>query len=155
MTDQTWDEFRRTFLRIDVGGGVLEVRPAGEEDRDGFLAGEDGPLHVITACNPQGREQSPEANYEANRRLLAELAGHAGVRVWHTTGHGTDDRGEETEWSEPGFTVGGLSRAEALELGRRYDQAAIFEWRDESGGFRLVACDESVDEPRGWRARLT
>lgn len=153
MADQTWDEFRRTFVRVDTDAGVLEVHPAGPHDRGAFMAGVDGPVHIVTACNPQGRQQAEEANFEANRRLLAELGNHAGLQVWATSGHGTDESGAETAWSEPGFTVGGLSRGEALALGRKYDQAAIFEWRDEPGGFRLVACDESIDEPRGWLTR--
>jgi hypothetical protein len=154
VADQTWDEFRRTFVRIDTGEGqVLEVHPAGPGERGEYLPGEAGPLHIVTACNPQGRQQSEEANFEANRRLLCELAVNDDVLAWPTTGHGTDDAGAETDWSEPGVTVAGLSRDEALALGRRYDQAAIFEWLDEPGGFRLLSCDGSVDEPRGWVAR--
>lgn len=40
----------------------------------------------------------------------------------------------------------------ALDVARRYRQRAIFTWRNEPGGFRLVACDGSADEPRGWVA---
>lgn len=101
-------------------------------------------MHVLTAWNPQGIEAPLDANREANERLAAELAGLS-LQVWPTVGTGHDG-----SWSEEGFSIVGLSLVEAIALAIRYDQRAIFEWNDEPGGFRLIACDGSLDEHRGW-----
>ncbi len=146
--DEVWGEFQRTSVQIAVPGGLLCISPAALTERGRYLPGQAGPLHVVTAWNPQGLEAPIERNREANVRLAAELDG-MGVTTWQTTGVG-----EGGSWTEEGFTVAGLSDAEALALARRYDQRAVFTWRDEPGGFRLVACDASLDEPRGWTATL-
>ncbi len=148
MTDATWTEFRRTRLQIDTDDGELEVAPSHGSARGAYLPGATGPLHVLTAWNPQGTRQSDEANHAADRALTIDLDERAGLRRWRTTGIGAGD-----DWSEEGWSVEGLSRADVLDLARRFGQRAIFEWLDEPGGFRLVACDGTADEARGWQSR--
>ncbi len=148
MTDATWAEFRRTRVQVRTDEGTLEVAPADGTARGGYLPGATGPLQIITAWNPQGARQSDAANQAADRALTLELDTRLGLRRWRTIGVGADD-----DWVEEGWTIEGLSRDAALALAVRFDQRAIFEWRDEPGGFRLVDCDGAPDEARGWRTR--
>ncbi|MBS1848994.1 MAG: DUF3293 domain-containing protein, partial [Actinobacteria bacterium] len=75
-----------------------------------------------------------------------------GLSIWPATGHGGGPVEADETWSEAGFAVFGLDRPRAIDLAIRFRQRAIFEWRNEPGGFRLVACDGSADEPRGWES---
>ena len=145
MTDAVWGEFQRTSVLISVGPTTLRVTPAAVARRGTYLPGTDGPLHILTAYNPQGLAAPLQANVAANLVLADELA-TLGLTVWPTTGVG-----EGGSWTEEGFTVAGLTRAEALAIALRFDQRAIFEWVNEPGGFRLVACDGSLVEDRGWQ----
>lgn len=150
MSDPVWDEFRRTCVRLTVDGGTLDIEPRADDTPGDFLAGAKGPIQIVTAQNPMGLAASDADNAVANGQLAADLAAFDGCRVWPATGYGGGPLDSVDTWHEEGFAVEGLDRATALELAVRYRQRAIFEWRDEPGGFRLVACDGSADEPRGW-----
>lgn len=148
MVDATWAAFRTTRLLVRTDQGTLEVAPSEGRARGAYLPGSAGPLHVLTAWNPRGIEQSEVANRAADLALAALLDDRTDLRRWRTTGVGADGA-----WSEQGWTIEGLPRDEALSLAGRFDQRAIFEWLAEPGGFRLVACDGTADEPRGWTSR--
>lgn len=79
-----------------------------------------GVIHVITAWNP-GFTATAAENEAANIRLLAELDDRG---IVHCPATGADPDGS---WSEDGFAVTGLTRAEAIELGQRHGQLAIYE----------------------------
>lgn len=74
---------------------------------------------IITAYATTGETWSPERNKEADQRLHAELLAR-GLRPIRITGYDPD-----TQHAEPGWAVE-LPLAEALEMGRRYLQDAIF-----------------------------
>lgn len=150
MGDDVWEAFRHTRVRITVGGTVVDIAPRSDDTPGSFLPGASGPIHILTAENPMGRAAPPEANAAANARLAAELAGTGLVEVWPATGYGGGAIDDPDTWSEAGFAVEGLDDAAALDIARRHHQRAIFAWRNEPGGFRLVACDGSADEARGW-----
>lgn len=158
--DGVWQEFRRTRVRLTLDEGTLDLAPVkGDgDDRDGlcgwFLPGATGPLHILTAQNPMGLAASDEENRAANAELAKVLGADDRLTVWPATGYGGGPIDSAATWQEAGFAVEGLSRVEALELARRFSQRAIFEWRNEPGGFRLVACDGSADEPRGWTTAI-
>lgn len=143
--DAAWEAFRHTSLVVTFSDGPIEVFPAPPVVRGDYPEGVAGPLHVVTAWNPHGVAASPEYNADAGARLATELSGCDDLEVWPTTGVGADD-----SWHEEGFTIAGLTEAEAIELALRYEQRAIFSWVDEPGGFHLIACDGSADEARGW-----
>jgi hypothetical protein len=155
MDDPVWMEFRRTRVRVTVADGTVDVAPAPDDRPGGFLRGASGPIHILTAQNPMGISAPPDANAAANDRLVTELSSRPGLVVWPATGYGGGPLDAADTWQEDGFALQGLDRAEALELAVRYDQRAIFEWRDKPGGFRLVAADGSADEPRGWTTTFT
>lgn len=74
---------------------------------------------ILTAYATTGEMWSPERNTEADQRLHAELL-ERGLRPIRITGYDPD-----TQHAEAGWAVE-LPLAEALEMGRRYLQDAIF-----------------------------
>lgn len=100
-----------------------------------------GTVHVLTAWNPYSDLLAHDENESAQARLRAaldarRLAVHPAVgRDPHAGGRG---------WAEPSLLVEGLSRAQALELGRAFEQHAIFEVDSAAGELRLVACRDGT-----------
>lgn len=111
---------------------------------------------IITACNPRsgGDRSGDDTTHKALRKTLSRLG------CWK---HRVE--GASPDWShrEEGFAVGGLELDRALELGRQFEQSAIFvvevDW------LRVVSCFggaksdmglfsqrlyEKGDEPRFW-----
>jgi hypothetical protein len=73
----------------------------------------------ITAANPFGEPQDPWENALAMAALSQVLDG----KYPSYSGEGRDPKGE---WNaEPSLLVIGITRSEAEDLGRRYDQNAI------------------------------
>jgi len=103
-------------------------------------------FHIITAHNP-GIIVGSEANTTADEELRKEL-NRVGSRCFRITGCSPDLKHREEGWG-----VAGLSREEALAIGRRYGQNAIFEIT--AGILSVIGClsEESVrvDE---WEKRI-
>lgn len=101
---------------------------------------------VVTACNPFGRllpDVENQRRTEALRLRLAKL----GVSVFPVAGGSRD-----ATHLEPGFGVGGLSLDQVRELGREFEQDAVF-WA-EAGRVLLVPCGPGETVPWGeWRER--
>lgn len=140
---QTWAEFVRARVRIALPTGELEVGPTlpGMQPSDARFPTEFArrPVHVITAWNPGGTAADDAANRAAQAALLTHLTvlvGEGHVELWPAVGFDPLH-----DWHEQSVAVAGLGRDAACEIGRRYGQAAIFEWTDEPDGFRVVACD--------------
>ncbi|MBN8233058.1 DUF3293 domain-containing protein [Corallococcus macrosporus] len=89
----------------------------------------------ITAWNPRAQSCPAELNERFQKRLVAllEAGGHP-----HVSAVGeADDR----SWSEDSLFVPGLSRDEALRIGRLFDQEAVL-WGSVGGAAELVMCLE-------------
>lgn len=155
MADPIWEEFRRTRVLITTPEGTFDVTPSTGDAPGDYLPGATGPVHILTAQNPMGHPADDATNRAANERLAHELATRGDVTVFPATGYGGGPIDGDDTWSEAGFAVEGLTDTEALDIARRHEQRAIFTWRNEPGGFRLVACDGSADEPRGWTTTRT
>ena len=95
---------------------------------------------IITACDPDGLATSPEINRTADRVLEAELRS-GGHRPHRVTGGSADGAHLEPGWAVP------LGLSEAVALGRRYRQVAVFYVR--SGQLALVDCADGAEEPLG------
>ena len=50
---------------------------------------------------------------------------------------------------EEGVMAAGLTTAQALDVGRRYEQDAIFEWSPES--WSILSCRSGERHQMGWR----
>jgi len=112
--------------------------PAGEVPDRGFA--------IVTACNPADRPTDDEANRRADAALAVELD-RLGWRRFRVIGGSPDGAHQEPGW---GVDCGSL--ADALGLGRRWDQVAIF-WV-EHDELLLAGChDGSVEALGPWSLR--
>jgi Protein of unknown function (DUF3293) len=111
---------------------VLRVgEPSAELDALLEAEGADTAAYV-TAANPQGRLAGQAENLLATAALLRAQR-EAGYACY--TGEGRDSQGE---WlPEPSVLVVGISRAEAVVLGRSYEQNAIV-FAEKGGAPQLV-----------------
>lgn len=96
------------------------------------------PVHVLTAHNPYGRARSPEQNAEALADLgrILTLYGIAFARAEGRDGSAP----AEIAYTETGVLAWGMTRDDAVSLGRRYDQEAIFELTADE--VLVISCDE-------------
>lgn len=79
------------------------------------------PIHVITAHNPFEELLSDEENKHRNNALLSEL-NKCDAEIKPVTGQSPSG-----DWQEKSFAVYGLTREQACEIARKYQQRAIFE----------------------------
>ena len=98
--------------------GVVRFRVAAAPE--GRLAAQT--LAIVTAWNAGELRPERAVNERANAKLAEELA-NMGKQVFPASGR--DVAGMHVE---PSFAVVDISREEAVRLGRRYAQAAVFFW---------------------------
>lgn len=149
VDDTVWGAFRATCVAITIGDRRYTVTPTPIDQRGDFLPDVVGPLHMVTAWNPNGIAAAIDENHRRNTLLLADLTATHTDAIWPTVGFDPT-----SDWHEDGFSVAGLTRDAAIALAVRYEQRAIFEWSNQPGGFRLIACDHSANEPRGWTLQV-
>lgn len=125
--DGAWAAFTATRIHIFVAEGTVTVQPDLLPERFPW----NHPVHVITAWNP-GVVCSVEQNQLANAELEAALRA-SGHQVYAAEGRSIDG-----SWVEESYAVEGLSRDEAIAIGRRFSQLAIFEITDV--GVDVIAC---------------
>ncbi|MBE0610158.1 MAG: DUF3293 domain-containing protein [Dehalococcoidia bacterium] len=106
--------YRDAIYEVDLPGQTVVFR-IGEAARAGLTV----PLTLVTAFNPGTSRPCEEINRAANRRLQAEIT----RRGWPCfPARGRDATGTHVE---PSFAITGISREDALALGREFSQAAI------------------------------
>ena len=138
-----WAGYARTVVEIvRPAEGDLVVCPAPPGEVGEWPWRTADPVHLLTAWDP-GLERPPAAE---NRRRQAELeavlrplAGGTwmAVGVDLVSGH-----------REEGVAVVGVSQADALALGLRYDQTAIFAWTPAE--WVVVGCADGRRVASGW-----
>ncbi len=103
-----------------------------------------GPVHIITAYNPNANLADVGANEAAHAELTAALAGHSVVASIGSAPDGS--------FAEPGWAVLDIDLADAVELGRRFGQVAIYRWTADA--LRIVSCERTStaadDIVMGW-----
>lgn len=116
------DAYRRTTYRVDLGRLRFGLR-VDQLDRDFDAWCADAGVDrwaVITAANPYSRLCSPEENLDRNRALRRDLHSRCPMLA---DALGVPDEGD---WPpEESLFAGGLSLADAMRLGRHYEQNAI------------------------------
>lgn len=116
-----WEAYLTTEVSIDAPGGAVRVFPAPPLQASGQYPDAEGrAIAVITAYNPGGVVADAVENERAQQALEDELA-RLGVPFWHAAGANPD-------WThvEPSVAVPGMAEPDALALGARYGQDAIF-----------------------------
>jgi hypothetical protein len=123
---------------------VVEPRPEGVTEGE-FPADVDH-IHVITAFNPRSRLLRRSENEERNRLLQADLD-RAGLRYVEAVG-----RSPDSSWSEDSFAVMDAASNEILELTRRYQQHATFEWARPA---RSILWADGRTSVHGWTTAIS
>jgi hypothetical protein len=116
-----WDAYLSAELRIETPAGAVLVSPMPLMQTTGEYPDPQGrTIAVITAHNPGGQTAGEEANAAAQRALEAELD-RRGLAWWRADG-------ADPAWThvEESAAVPGLTLPDAIELGARFDQEAIF-----------------------------
>ncbi|GEM48782.1 DUF3293 domain-containing protein [Deinococcus cellulosilyticus] len=72
---------------------------------------------MVTAFNPESRQLTPEENQERHAALEVAVR-----QLGHPVDHYVAGEGE---WEEPGCFIRGISLAEAVQLGRDFQQNAV------------------------------
>jgi hypothetical protein len=123
--------------------GLLHVKPQPPGVTTGAFPADDGSMiYVITAHNP-GRHLSGDDNAERHERLVAEVADAPGVTAWPAVG------GDASwEHAEQSLALVGFDDNAARELGRRFEQEAIFAW--DARALRVMACATDYVLTSGW-----
>ena len=104
------------------------------------------PVIVLTAWNPGSVPRAAELNAVAQDALESDLRA-AGLVVLPAEGVGLD-----SGWREGSAAVVGMDLAEAVELGLRYGQRALY--RLDAGGAEVVGClDRGRVVRRPWCSR--
>ena len=101
---------------------------------------------IVTACDPRDEVRSDEVNQQADAGLLADLDRRGWWR-FRVIGGSPDFHHQEPGW---GVATGSL--LEAIALGRRWGQAAVFWVEDDA--LNLVDCTIGSIEALGrWSSR--
>lgn len=130
--------YRAASYEVVAGETVIRIRV------DQACPGLENLLHaygaataaLITAYNPRSRKQSAEDNAKSHVALLDAVES---MGQEHLPSRGCDPEGQ---WpTEEGLLIFGISRGEALELARRFDQYAIV-WIEDKRPSALVLTDQ-------------
>jgi hypothetical protein len=128
LTLQRWidsaEVFLKTELAVQMDEGIQPLIDVVGNRRRAF--------HVITAWNPGGVLASADENSFADARLLAEIQTRR-LEAYRAVGSDPDSPHKEDGW-----IVAGMKESEAVDLGRRFGQIAIF--RIEQGRLTVVGC---------------
>ena len=100
-------------------------------------------MHILTAWDPGDERPGAEENRTRQAALEADLH-EVTDALWFTVG--VDP---VSGHREEGVAACGVSEAEALALGARYRQEAIFVWTPDE--WAIVACDGSRRVVAGWQ----
>lgn len=126
----------------DVRDRVLELRPAPLGAPHVAFPFDAPAAHIITAFNPGTERPSAADNEERQRELVAELPGS--VSTWSAEAGSADGAHRETS-----VLVLGLRDEDAVGIGARWGQDAVFRWTPEA--WSVLPCDGSPATDAGWR----
>lgn len=134
--------WRKTWLRIvSPSGEAWAVHPAEE----GICEGEfpfESPVHVITAWNPRSQPLEASENRLRHQQLVEHLQ-RSGEMIHEGTGTARDG-----SWAEEGVARIGHSLESSIEIGKQWQQDAIWEWHPK--GLAAVECESGNRHQWGW-----
>ena len=123
--DELWRTWLEAHLWIERPGSSdawwhVAPRPGGAVDEFPLAT----PVHLLTAWNPRGEELPRAVNDERQEGLLSFL-NEERVAAVRSIGASRDE-----SWAEPGFALLDVTEEVALDVGRRFEQAAIYTWSE-------------------------
>jgi hypothetical protein len=141
--DDPWARYARTVVEVTgLGPDPLVLRPAGAGHCGAWPRPTPRPVHVLTAWDP-GEERPPLHVNRARQASLEVDLRAMGADLWPAVG--VDP---VSGHREEGVAAAGLEEADALALGRRCRQDAVFAWTP--GAWEIVACTGGRRIRLGW-----
>ena len=152
-TEADWEAYRTAVVDLDPPGTPgLRLVPDDAGAVGAWPAGLAAPVFVVTAWNPDSVVLDEAENRARHDRLVAELD-RRGVAHWPAVGRDTVVVGGAQPMApahhEEGVGMTGITRDEALALGRAHGQAAIYAWSPEA--WEVVSCTDDRRHVAGWR----
>jgi len=142
-TEDDWASYATAVVDLSPPGrSPLRIHPADPGSVGTWPEGLVAPVSVVTAWNPDGVRLGTDDNEARHRDLVRDLADE-GVTWWPATGRDVD-----SHHVEAGVAVPGLAVSDALALGRRHGQAAVYLWTP--AAWCIIACDGSREVLLGW-----
>ena len=138
-----WQHYLETMVRIETPDMTGTVRPA--TGATGATRPPLGPLHVITAVQP---ESDPTSADNSARMILLDSELRA-ARLHYAVAVGSSFDGKHSEVSRAVF---GLDDTAARRLGARFGQVAVFGWRGPMWSLQACVTDDRRDRPWHWVA---
>jgi len=143
-TEADWLAYRTAVVDLSPPGRpALRIVPDPLGTTGAWPDGLAAPVTVVTAWNPDSVRLAADVNAARHRLLTRELATR-GLAWWPATGRDLADGHHEE-----GAAVPGLAEDDAVELGRRLGQAAVYVWTPDA--WEVVACNRSRRDPLGWQ----
>jgi hypothetical protein len=142
-----WASYARTVVEISGPASqtlIVQPDPAGRAGAWPWPAPD--PVHVLTAWDPGGERPGDHVNRERQASLEGDLRPLA-HGLWRTVG--VDP---VTGHREEGVAVTGLADTDAVTLGARYRQDAIFRWDPEA--WVVVSCADDRRLFLGWTVEI-
>ena len=143
-TEDDWAAYRTAIVDLEPPGRApFRIVPVERGSVGRWPDSLASPVAVVTAWNPDGIRLPDGRNATRHRALVQELASRVPA-WWPATG-----RDVPGAHHEEGVALPGLAEAEALDLGRRHGQAAIYVWTP--AAWEIVSCTGVRRETLGWR----
>jgi hypothetical protein len=145
-TEADWAAYRTAVVDVEPPGGDrfrIVAAPPGTTGE--WPDGLDPPVVVLTAWDPGSVRQEESVNRARHDELVAALAALT-VSWWPATGRDPDG-----DHLEEGAAVTGLTVTDALAMGRRFGQAAVYVWTPVA--WQVHSCTEDRTETFGWVRR--
>ena len=142
--DDLWISYAKTIVHVmPPGEPVLRISPAPRGEVGEWPHTFKAPMYVITAWNPASERLVESANRERQEALDAELR-QLTLELWPAVGLDPD-----SSYREEGVAVSGLTKEQAITLGARHGQNAIFAWTPTA--WRTLSCIDERRHEAGWR----
>jgi Protein of unknown function (DUF3293) len=139
--EDVWNAYARTIVEIcPPSQPVLQVSPAPNGQVGVWPSGLGDEIFVITAWNPRSEVLDADTNRSRQVALEADLIG---LEFWPAAGLDPN-----SDYREEGVAVSGLAEVDAIALGARYEQNAIFAWTPDA--WRILSCDGTTRVELGW-----
>lgn len=144
MTDDAlWVSYANTVVDITPPGEpVLRIHPAPTGKVGTWPLRFTPPVFVITAWDPGLDRLEVVINRERQRALEADLR-QLTADLWPAVGFDPDSK-----HYEEGVAVSGLHEEDAIRLGSRYGQNAIFAWTPTT--WMILSCLDARHHESGW-----
>jgi len=144
LDDSLWSTYTKAVVDLyPPARTAIRIYPADPDVLGDWPPGLQPPVYVLTAWNPGTLRPGEAVNHARQSELLSILESWA-LELWPAVGRDLD-----TSHYEESAAVSGVPEADALELGARFGQDAIFCWTRTS--WSVVSCSGNRRHDAGWR----